>query len=378
MFHADIISNFDELGAYRAEWNQLLSRSNANIFLTWEWVSTWWEFFGTNSVLFVVAVRDAGGKLVGLAPLKISSRKTLGLFPVRLLEFIGYGSPVSPEYLDFIVAEQDYEEIVTEIVEALMRNKESWDVLYLSDVDANSPVLPLLKKLLSGGNVFVWQRNFNVCPYLRLPSSLDELLNSYSYKKRSAVKRTRKKLESSSAVKLVLAEDPASLPHAFEQAARLHRLSRQKKGETGNFCRKNYLAFHLKLSQVIAGNGWLYLAFLEVDQRPVAFRYGYLYGSKYYDYQTGYDPQFEKNRVGAAMLGYVVEDLIAKSVREFDFLRGEHEYKWHWTKEFRRTVLFCGFQRGLAGLPLLVWWPVKERIKRLFLPHKSEVSHEKN
>jgi CelD/BcsL family acetyltransferase involved in cellulose biosynthesis len=376
MFYTEIISNFDELEDFKTEWNQLLFKSNNNIFLTWEWVSAWWEFFGKNSLLFVIAVRDANQKLVGLAPLKISSRKILGLVPARLVEFIGYGSPVSPEYLDFIVAKQNYGEIVTEIVLALIRNKRSWDVLHFSDVDESSPVLPLLRKVLSGKNMFILQRDCNVCPYLRLPSSWNELLNSYSSKTRGTIRRIRRKLERSFAVKLVLMEEVTSLPQAFEQAARLHYLSRQKRGERGNFSKKDYLAFHLKLSKIIADKGWLYLAFLAIDEHPVAFRYGFLYEQKYYDYQTGYDPQFEKYRVGSVTLGYIMEDLITKSVRECDFLRGGHEYKWSWAKEFRRTLLFCSFQHNPASLSLYAWWRAKDGIRRLLFPSNPEVPHE--
>ena len=34
--------------------------------------------------------------------------------------------------------------------------------------------------------------------------------------------------------------------------------------------------------------------FLELDGLPVAFRYGFLYQGKYYDYQTGFEPTYEK------------------------------------------------------------------------------------
>jgi CelD/BcsL family acetyltransferase involved in cellulose biosynthesis len=378
MFYTEVIHNLEELRIYSTEWNQLLLKSNKGFFLTWEWVSTWWEFFGENSLLFVIVVKDANGKLVGIAPLKISPRKIFGVVPVRMVEFVGYGSPVSPEYLDFIVPGQNYGEIVTEIVSALMNNKRSWDILVLSDVDENSPVLPLLRRLFSEKNMLVWQRAFNVCPYLKLPSTWNELLNSYSHSMRGAIRATRRKLESSCAVRFVIVDDITSLPQTFERAAGLHNLSRQKKGERGSFSKKDYLAFHLKLSQIIANKGWLYLAFLEIDQRPVAFRYGFLYEQKYYDYQTGYDPEFEKYRVGWATLGYIMEDLITRSVREYDFLRGGHGYKWRWAREFRRTLLLCSFQHDPASLFLYSWWRVKDGIRRMLFPSNPEVPHEKD
>ena len=378
MLYSQIISNFSELKGYEREWNALVVESNDNIFLSWEWISTWWEFFGKDSILFVVLVKNEKGEVVGIAPLKISLQRVFGFVPARLVEFIGSNSLLAPEYLDFIVSKQNYPEIVEEIVSALTKNRKSWDVLNLSDIDESSPVLPVLNQLFSRDKMVIWQRVYNTCPSLKLPASWDELLSSYSHNMRRTIRRTRKRLEESSGIRFVHVEDSNCLPQAFQHAARLHQLSRQKKGEKGNFGKKNYLPFHLKFAQAIASKNWLYLAFIEADKKPIAFRYGYLYNQKYYDYQTGYDPQFEKSRVGWVMLGYVIEDLIQKSVREFDFLRGGHDYKWHWAKGFRRTVFFCSFQYNPTSLLLYLWWRVKKQTKKLLFPPESEVPCEKN
>ncbi len=54
------------------QWNQLLKESdNDNIFLTWEWVYTWWEVFGGESELFIITVKNDKGDLIGIAPLHI-------------------------------------------------------------------------------------------------------------------------------------------------------------------------------------------------------------------------------------------------------------------------------------------------------------------
>ena len=50
-----------EFGALRDDWNALLCRSAAdNIFLTWEWLHTWWEHFGSNKNLLLLAIEDRG------------------------------------------------------------------------------------------------------------------------------------------------------------------------------------------------------------------------------------------------------------------------------------------------------------------------------
>ena len=43
------IENFESLPINKYEWNNILKKSNNNnIFLTWEWLSTWFKYFGTN------------------------------------------------------------------------------------------------------------------------------------------------------------------------------------------------------------------------------------------------------------------------------------------------------------------------------------------
>ena len=64
------VSDIAGLRRLRPEWNGLLCRSPASsVFLTWEWIATWWEHFGREGDLLILAVRDESGRLVGLAPL---------------------------------------------------------------------------------------------------------------------------------------------------------------------------------------------------------------------------------------------------------------------------------------------------------------------
>ena len=94
----------DQFRVLGQEWNALLAASPADtIFLTWEWISTWWDVYGTDSRLYVLAVRDDDGTLVGIAPLRIRKRSRLGgLVRLRSVEFIGTGGDVTPEYPDLI------------------------------------------------------------------------------------------------------------------------------------------------------------------------------------------------------------------------------------------------------------------------------------
>ena len=90
----------------KPEWNNLLVNSNSdNIFLTWEWVKTWWEIYGKNYKLFLITIRDANGKLLAIAPLKVANRNMI-FGKVSILGFIGCGEKVTPELLSLLISSE--------------------------------------------------------------------------------------------------------------------------------------------------------------------------------------------------------------------------------------------------------------------------------
>src|SRR6266849_2732849 len=89
------------LAALDGQWDDLLARSGSDtVFLTWDWLRTWYEVYGAEVEPCVVLVREHG-RLVAAAPLKIEERRRYGL-RVRQLEYIGTGRAVCPDFLDFV------------------------------------------------------------------------------------------------------------------------------------------------------------------------------------------------------------------------------------------------------------------------------------
>ena len=76
------ISTDKEFFKLKKNWNILLEKSeNKNIFLTWEWLYTWWKTFKTKKKLNILLAYEETD-LVGIAP--IYSKKesqTFMLFP---------------------------------------------------------------------------------------------------------------------------------------------------------------------------------------------------------------------------------------------------------------------------------------------------------
>src|SRR5262245_48226632 len=104
------IQTIDEFLGLRDEWNALLEASSSNcVFLTHEWLSTWWKHLAEGRRLHIVTARK-DGKLVGVLPLAERAPQLARMMP-RILEFLGSGV-IGSDYLDAIVA-KDYECEVT-------------------------------------------------------------------------------------------------------------------------------------------------------------------------------------------------------------------------------------------------------------------------
>jgi CelD/BcsL family acetyltransferase involved in cellulose biosynthesis len=77
-----------------------------------------------------------------------------------------------------------------------------------------------------------------------------------------------------------------------------------------------------------AQQGWLRGYVLYVDDHPVAYWYGNVYGTSFTTKETGYDPAYAEYRVGIFLLMRVIEDLSeVGGVQTVDFAAGDREFK---------------------------------------------------
>src|ERR1051326_581755 len=82
-----VVEREEEFRLLATEWNLLLARSAANtIFLTWEWLYSWWQHFGSGSQLAIILI-ERGNKLLGIAPLFQGQGRALGVLPIRYLQW---------------------------------------------------------------------------------------------------------------------------------------------------------------------------------------------------------------------------------------------------------------------------------------------------
>jgi len=323
----------------KGEWNKVLEESNSNnIFLTHEWMTTHWRHYKQDNGLYILLISDNNNTIAGIAPLKISRNKKYGAI-IRALEFMG-SDYVASEYLDFIFKSGTENECMRVLTNYLMSEKD-WDCISLVDIYSNSENYRLLREYISVFDCFHEYHISNNCPYISLPKSWDIYLNSLNRKRRYNLRSREKSLQKKHTVEILYAEEHhETINESMQRYFELQEQRIQDKGISSIVTNKKFQQFHVDIIKSFLSNGWLSLTFLKVDGDEVACLYGYKYNNKYYHYQGGFRPELKRYGIGALIISKQIEKLIESGYREYDFLRGDEEYKYDWTASSRKEVDF--------------------------------------
>ena len=329
--------------ALRREWDELLEDSEASIFCSWEWLYPWFARVGWSRELRIVAVREAAGSLIGVAPLSLVHRRVLGR-TVRRLAFLG-DERVGSDYLG-IVARRGMETLVASQVASAIHRLADWDVLDLFDlVEGSSEEAAFAERFTDGFGVRSWQRS--ICPYESFGpgETFEGFLRRTS--RRENYRRRRRWLQAQPGYRIEKEENPARLALPLAHLFRLHAL-RWAEGSDG-IAGTAVEAFHRDAAILLAERGKLRLYTLKLADQALASVYGIVHAHKFAFYQSGFDPKWREQSVGMVLLGETFRDCIESGCVEYDFLRGTESYKLDWVTRQRRTVALRIFRLGGAG-----------------------------
>jgi len=331
----EIISSEKRFEEIRDEWMDLLAHSSSDcIFLTWEWLYTWWKHFGGGRKLHVLAIRS-GMDLIAIAPLASPSTKLIRLARVRALEFLGTGS-VGSDYLDIIARRGRENEAIDLLVDYLLREQFVLDLKQL--VKNHSLVLQLAARLQQQH----WKRSeicTNICPFIDLAGHTWKSFQAgLGPKHRYNFHRRLKNLhrDFDTRFECVVSEDQRSA--ALSTLVALHNKRMQERGGSDGLHSTELVGFHEELTRLALGQGWLRLFVLALNGERAAALYGFMYAKKFYFYQSGFDPQYSPHSVGLVTMGLAIEAAIEGGAQEFDLLHGNEKYKSLWAKEQRDLV----------------------------------------
>jgi CelD/BcsL family acetyltransferase involved in cellulose biosynthesis len=328
------IDNFESL---EEEWNGLLENNlmGNNVFLSWEWLSTWWKHFGKERRLLILQVEDRN-KVLAIAPLMLSKYKLPGFGNIRKIEFVG--SPHS-DYHNFIILEKKTECLETII--DFLKSLQVWDWIELKELPEHTRTADLLSGLTSqrSSELKINKRTCNICPYLPLPNSFELLRKSLTKNLRQNLSKYLRIARERHALNIRKYNEAGfSVEAAMRIFVSLHQKRWRTEGSSGAFEGDDFRIFHMDIAKSFAEKGWLGLYFTTLDDEPVSAQYNFEYGQKMYNYLSGFDPEYSNYSIGNLTMMFVLEECIKRGFKEYDMTRGNEPYKTHWTREHRRNL----------------------------------------
>lgn len=317
------ITRYDSVSIFRdcyGNWNELLADSSANhIFMTCEWMSSWWQVYQPGDLAVLVLRDEEQGRWLGVAPWFIETTAE----GKRVIYTVG--SVDVTDYLDIIVRRGFEDEVLAALAGWLAGHAGEFDEVRLCNIPQDSPVLEKMPALLESRGFSVTKEVAEVCPVVALPDRFDRYVEGLDKKNRHELRRKIRR--ATGVAEWYIAGPDHDLKAELAQFVELMAASAPSKAEfLANPLNRQF--FELIVPQ-LARQGWLQLAFMTVGGERVASYLNFDYGNRIMVYNSGLKPGAQPAlSPGIALLAKLIEYAIDQHRTEMDFLRGNESYKY--------------------------------------------------
>ena len=303
-------------------WNSLVEQSSADTpFSRYEYLSEWWKTLGggewKQAALVLVSATE-NEQLVGIAPLFITEYD--GQQSLMLV-----GSIEISDYLDLIVRPDDLPRFLSGLLDFLASSfAGNWSAIDWYNLPDSSPTLAALKAESERRGWTHHEEIYRPTPRIPLNGSFDEYLSRLDKKQRHEIRRKMRRAAESGRVRFYVVDKSADIETELDAFFHLMVQDPNK----AMFLRD---AMREQMSSTIQASyeqGYLWLGFLEVDGEKVAASLNFDYKNKLWGYNSGVSRAHMELSPGWVLLAHVIQWCCENNRYEFDFMRGDEEYKY--------------------------------------------------
>jgi CelD/BcsL family acetyltransferase involved in cellulose biosynthesis len=317
----------------RPQWKSLWERTpGAGPFQHPDWLLAWWRHIGGGDLLAVL-ISDAG-ELVGIAPFYIYSDPAEH---VRQLTLLGNGISDSCD----VLLDPRSPGAADALGRRLGAHTKDWSCYDLRDLPPSSRLIPLCNEL--GARI----GEDSSCVVVDLSRWRDGDSCALRSNFLADLRRRQRRAEELGRVRIELT-DGARVADGLRGLFDLHAARWRALGEGGVLC--DVEAFHNEIAERFSRRGWLRLYRLYVGDRLIAVNYGFTLRGRAYSYIGGFDPGLAHLGAGGILLYRAIRDAAEEGADDFDFLRGEEQYKLRWggkgRPQYRIRSPLCSREEG--------------------------------
>jgi GNAT acetyltransferase-like protein len=329
--------DFSDLSA--TDWNKLVEQSIADTpFSRYEYLNEWWKTLGggewmgkggegeKTSPLLVLVSATENDQLIGIAPLFITEYD--GQQALMLV-----GSIEISDYLDLIVREQDLPRFLSGLfdflgsseVQARGPRPYEWTAVDWYNIPDASPTRAALQVEFEKRGWQYQAEIYRPTPRIPLNGSFDEYLARIDKKQRHEIRRKmRRAAESELNVRCIIVDINADIETETNDFFHLMTQDPNK---------ADFLTPPMREQMTVTirtafEQGYLWLAFLEIGGVKVAASLNFDYKNKLWGYNSGVSREHMELSPGWVLLAYTIQWCCENNRYEFDFMRGDEDYKY--------------------------------------------------
>jgi CelD/BcsL family acetyltransferase involved in cellulose biosynthesis len=323
-------TSFDSLDFTATAWNELVAAGVTDApFLRREYLATWWKTLGGGEwkdAKLALVTASENDQLVGIAPLFLNNTSALMLL----------GSIEISDYLDLVARPEHLQAFVSGLLDWLTNTyPEQWSLLDWVNLPEQSPTLAALKAESDKRGWEYSEEIYQPTPYIPLPGDFETYLESLDKKQRHEVRRKMRRAEESGrGVRWYIVEDAESLDGEMEAFIQLMAHDPAKE----SFLTPAMRAQLKESARAAFDAGHLQLAFLEVDGEKACGYFNFDYANRIWVYNSGLDRKFMDISPGWVLLGHLLQWANDHKRSEFDFMRGNEEYKYRFGAVNRQVM----------------------------------------
>ena len=320
----------------KSEWNAFVTSGVSHVpFLRYEYLTNWWRTRGGGewkeaSELCIITASE-NGRLIGIAPCFVAEHEN-----EKSLLFLG--SIEISDYLDFLVRPQNlskFSEGLLAFARSTLVPKFGLKTVDFYNLVDQSPTIRALQNASSTLGLACETTPLMKSPYIPLSGDWEGYLNSIDKKQRHEIRRkTRRMLELQPPADWYIASDPATIDSDIQDFLRLMAFDSEKE----SFLTPTMRDQMTSAMREAFDSGYLQLAFLTVGKVKAAAYLNFDFLNRIWVYNSGIDPRFSEHSPGWVLLGYLLKWANENNRFEFDFMRGNEDYKYRFGAIDRTVV----------------------------------------
>jgi len=366
--------------AFRAlepHWNALLDRCDRQeIYLTFEWISSWWRCFGTKEKsLLLLVVRD-GTEIVGIAPFMEQHGHLLGL-PVRSIEFLSMAEYAdSPSNcaasLDFIIPGR-HDEVIGAIMEHLRGH--AWDLLRLNPIPRSSSTAEALARTATREKLHFTKQVVYASAYINVGTDWQTYSSALSSRFRKSMRSMERKLQEQGEIGYREYTLNGNADEVFDEILAIEK--RSWKWTVGVSINSVALGdFYRVFAQEASKKGWLRVWMMQVNGKNIAYDYIAGYHGRLASLKTSFDEHYREFSPGNLLTLREFQRFFEDGTKQISLTWGDILTKQRWGTELEDHDEIYVFNRGFYGrlLHILAMQCSLIRFQRIAVEYRNRLS----